>query len=105
MDWDRAVKDPDALSEQLTEGFQEALDTYGVPRGALFTVEEVEELTPDAGATELSPDEKLAELMKRPWGGVVTEEVEGGTDKVSPELSDDEFNDALALIIRKAHGR
>jgi hypothetical protein len=104
MDWDRAVANPDNLSEQLTEGFQEALNTYGVPRGALFTVDEVQELTPEA-ATVMTPEEELAELMDRPWGGVVTEEVEGGRIKVSPELSDDDFNDAMAAIIRKANNR
>jgi DNA gyrase/topoisomerase IV subunit A len=105
MDWDRAVASPDELSEQLTEGFQEALDTYGVPRGALFTVEEVEELTPDAATATQTPEQELEELMEKPWGGVVTEELEGGRTQVSAELSDDEFNDALAGIIRKAHGR
>jgi hypothetical protein len=105
MDWDRAVADPDNLSEQLTEGFQVALDTYGVPRGALFTVEEVEELTPDAAIVNKTPEQELAEVMDKPWGDVKTEELDGGKTKVSPELSDDEFNDALALIIKKAHGR
>ena len=105
MNWDQAVESPDNLSEQLTEGFQEALDKYGVPRGALFTVEEVEELTPEATAGVKTPEQELAELMDRPWGGVVTEELEGGKTKVTPELSDDEFNDSLASIIRKANNR
>ena len=105
MDWDKAVANPDELSEQLTDGFQEALDTYGVPRGALFTVEEVEELTPEATTETKTPEQELAELMDRPWGGVKTETTEGGKTKVTPELSDDDFNDAMALLIRKANNR
>ena len=105
MDWDRAVASPDNLNEQLTEGFQEALDTYGVPRGALFTVAEVEELTPDAATAAKTPEQELADVLEKPWGGVKIEELEGGKTKVSPELSDNEFNDAMADIIRKAHGR
>ena len=105
MDWDRAVADPDDLSAQLTEGFQEALDTYGTPRGALFTVEEVEELTPEAANAAKTPEQELAEVMDKPWGEVVTEELEGGRTKVTPKLSDDEFNADVASIIRAANKR
>jgi hypothetical protein len=104
MDWDQAVANPDDLSAQLTDGFQEALDTYGTPRGALFTVEEVEELTPE-GTTVKTPEEELAALMDQNWGSVKTETSEGGKTTVTAEKSDDEFNDAMAAIIRKANNR
>jgi hypothetical protein len=105
MDWDVAVANPDNLSEQLTEGFQEALDTYGVPRGALFTVDEVEELTPEAVTANRTPEQELEDLMDQNWGGVKTETSEAGKTTVTPEKSDDDFNDALADIIRKANKR
>ncbi len=104
-DWDRAVADPDSISTQLTEGFQEALNTYGTPRGALFTVEEVEELTPEAANAVKTPEQELADVLDKPWGEVVTEELEGGKIKVSPKLSDDEFTADIAGLIRKANKR
>jgi hypothetical protein len=104
MDWDRAVANPDDIADQLTEGLQTALDTYGVPRGALFTVEEVEELTPERTAVK-TPDEELADLLDQDWGGVKTEELDSGKTKTTLEKSDDEFSAAMASIIRKAHGR
>jgi polyhydroxyalkanoate synthesis regulator phasin len=105
MDWDRAIKDPDNISEQLTEDFQEALDTYGTPRGALFTVEEVEELKPEATTKVQTPDEKLAELMDKPWGGLKKTDLGDGKTKVEPEMSDDEFSAGMASLIREAAGR
>ncbi len=105
MDWDAAVADPDNISDQLTQGFQEALDAYGTPRGALFTVDEVEELKPEATAEVQTPEQELATLMDKPWGGLKEEDLGEGKTKVSAELSDDAFNDALASVIRKAHGR
>ncbi len=105
MNWDQAVNDPDNLNQQLTDGFQVALDTYGVPRGALFTVEEVEELTPEATAETKTPEQALADLMGENWGAVKTETSESGKTTVTPEKSDGEFNDAMADIIRKANNR
>jgi len=103
MNWTEAVADPDNLAQQLTRGFQEALDQYGTPRGALFTADEVQELTPEP-ATVKTPEEELAEVMDQPWGALKTVE-EGGKTKVIAEKSEDEFNAALAGIIRKANGR
>ena len=104
MDWDRAVADPDSLSDILSEGFQETLTRYGTPRGALFTGEEVQELTPEPATPVQTPDEELAELMGRPWGA--TKEVEErGVTKVVAEIPDDEFDAALAGLIRQAHGK
>lgn len=105
VDWDAAVGDPDNLSEILTQGFQETIDRYGMPRGALFDAEEVEVLTPEVTEDELqSPEEELAELMELPWGGLVEEEV-GGKTVISPELSDEDFNTVLAQTIRVANAK
>jgi hypothetical protein len=100
MDWDRAFENPDNLSEQMTEDFQEALNTYGTPRGALFTVEEIEELTPEATTAAKTPEQELADLMDQPWGGLKTEELEGGKTKTTAEKSDTEFTAALADVLK-----
>ncbi len=105
MDWDAAVADPDALSDILSEGFQETLTRYGTPRGALFTGEEVIELTPEPATPVQTPDEELAELMGRPWGAVKTETSASGKTTVTPELSDEEFNAALKGLIVQAHDK
>lgn len=105
VDWDATVADPDHLSEILTQGFQETIDRYGMPRGALFNAEEVEVLTPEVTAEDTqSPEEELAELMELPWGGLKQEEV-GGKTVVSPELSDDDFNAMLAQGVRVANAK
>jgi hypothetical protein len=105
MDWGKAVNNPDALTDILTEGLQETLTRYGTPRGSLFTGEEVEELTPEPATEPTSPEEKLAELMDQNWGGVKETDLGDGRTSVAAEKSDDEFNAAMAEIIRKAHGR
>ena len=104
MDWDKAVADPDALSDILSEGFQETLTKYGTPRGSLFTGEEVQELTPETTTEPTTPEEELAELMGRPWGEL--KEVDTPTGKkVQAVESDDDFNAGLASLIRQAHGK
>jgi hypothetical protein len=103
VDWDQAVANPDYLSEILTQGFQDTIDRYGVPRGALFTGNEVEELIPDE-ATNLTPEQALEQEMDQDWGALKEVEVNGVTKTVA-EMSDDEFNALQARIIRTAHGR
>ena len=105
MDWDAAVAYPDSLSDILSEGFQDTLNRYGTPRGALFTGEEVEELTPEPATEPATPEEELAALMDQNWGGVNETDLGDGRTAVAAEKSDDEFNAAMAEIIRKAHGR
>lgn len=105
MDWDRAVAHPDSLSDILSEGLQEVVNRYGTPRGALFTGEEVEELTPEPATQPLTPEEELAALMDQNWGGINETDLGNGKTAVQAEKSDDEFNAAMASIIRKAHGR
>jgi hypothetical protein len=103
VDWDEAVANPDQLSEILTQGFQATIDRYGVPRGALFTGNEVEELIPDE-ATNLTPEQALEQEMGQDWGATKEVEVNGVTKTVA-EMTDEEFNAVQAKIIRAAHGR
>jgi hypothetical protein len=103
VDWDEAVANPEHLSEILTQGFQATIDRYGVPRGALFTGNEVEELIPDEG-TNLTPEQELEQEMGLDWGA--TKEIEvNGVMKTVAEMSDEEFNAVQAKIIRVSHGR
>jgi hypothetical protein len=103
VDWDSAVAYPDQLSEILTQGFQDTINRYGVPRGALFTGQEVEELIPDE-ATRLTPEQELEQEMSKDWGALKEVEVNGVTKTVA-EMTDEEFNAVQAKIIRTAHGR
>jgi hypothetical protein len=103
VNWDEAVANPDQLSETLTAGFQETLNKYGVPRGALFTGNEVEELIPDEAAN-LTPEQELEAEMEKDWGAVKEVEVNGVTKTVA-EMTDSEFNAMQARIIRQASGR
>jgi len=99
MDWDRAVADPDNLSTVLTESFQDTLDRYGTPRGALFTKEEAEETTTEATAEPTSA-EKLDELMGRDWGATKEVKTKTGAIKNVAVQSDDEFSKAMATAWR-----
>jgi hypothetical protein len=103
VDWDAAVANPDHLAEILTEGFQETIDRYGMPRGALFETDEVEALVEDNVADSQTPEEELLALMDLPWGDVRETEYEDGTVGVDPEMSDEDFNTVLAQTIRLAH--
>jgi hypothetical protein len=104
VDWDAAVEHPDHLAEILTEGFQETIDRYGMPRGALFDTDEVDLLTEDyEPIDDQTPEEELHELMDLPWGEIRETEFEDGTVAIDPEMSDDDFNKVMAQAIRLAH--
>jgi hypothetical protein len=104
VDWDAAVANPDHLAEILTEGFQETIDRYGMPRGALFETDEVEALVEDNVADEgLTPEEELLELMELPWGEIRETDIDDEHVFVEPEMSDDDFNTVLAQTIRVAN--
>ena len=104
IDWDAVVANPGRLLDTLTEGFQTTVDRYGVPRGALFSTDEVEELTPQA-ATQLTPEQELKALMEQNWGETKTVDLPGGKQQTVADKSDDDFSKALAGVLRKAHGR
>ncbi len=100
VNWDALIDAPEDFTAILTEGFQETIDRYGMPRGALFNAEEVEVLTPEATEVPQTPEEELKELMGKDWGKTKEVDLGGGRMKIEPELSEDEFKDALAQTIR-----
>jgi len=105
MDWDAAVANPDNLAETLTADFQAVVDRYGTPRGALLSQEEVEELTPEA-ETSQTPEQELEAEMGKDWGAVKQSETKPGfRPKFEPVEPEEDFNAALAKIIRVTHGR
>lgn len=104
MNWEAAVANPENLANILTSSFQEVVDRYGVPRGALFTADEVKEYQPEV-VTPKTPEQELQEEMAKNWGGIVKKELPGGKTVVTPELSDEDFNAALAKAIRIANKR
>ena len=104
MDWDAAVANPDQLSDILTKGFQNTIDRYGTPRGSLVSTEEAEETTNEA-ETAQTPEQELEAVMKQPWGAIKETDIGGGRVRVDAELSDDDFNAAMAKIIRVSSGR
>jgi hypothetical protein len=105
VDWDAAVANPEYLAQILTEGFQDTIDRYGMPRGALFDTDEIDILTEDLGteSDEQTPEEELLELMDLPWGDIRETEVDAEHVLVEPEMSDDDFNTVLAQAIRLAN--
>jgi hypothetical protein len=104
MDWNAAVADPDNLSAILTEKFQETLNRYGTPRGAMFSTEEVSELLPEKANIPMTPEQELEAILGLEWGKTNQVETKTGMKSV-PELSDEAFSDAMAHLIRKASGR
>ena len=104
MNWDDAVKHSDDLPEFLTKEFQSVIDEYGTPRGSLVSATEAEETTKEA-ETAQTPEQELEAVMKQPWGAVKEVETKGGATRVEAELSDDDFNAAMAKIIKVSSGR
>jgi len=95
VNWDDAVANPAQLSSILTKGFQDTIDRYGVPRGAMFSTEEVQEILPDPADAEMTPEQELEAILGMEWGKTTEVETKGGTKHVA-ELSDEAFIDAMA---------
>jgi len=99
--WDAAVEAPDELSSVLTETLQETLNTYGTPRGALFSKEEIDEQTTEV-TTEKTPEQELEELMGKDWGALKETTTKDGKTKFEPAISDDDFSAAMATALKHA---
>ena len=88
INWEAIEENPDALEQQVLEGFTKTKEWYGTPRGALLKGDK----------KEVTPDISVDNLLKVDWGK--TKEVKGA--KVA-EYSDATFTDALAEAMRQAN--
>jgi hypothetical protein len=70
----------------------------------MFSTEEVSELLPDPADAPMTPQQELEAILGMEWGKTKEVETKRGTATVA-ELSDEAFSDAMAHLIRRAHGR
>jgi hypothetical protein len=100
--WDKAIADPDNLSTILTEQFQETLNRYGTPRGALLTKEEVDESTTEV-VTEATPEQEVADILGKDWGEVKEVTTKSGTVTKEPVYNDAAFTANLTTLLKHAN--
>jgi hypothetical protein len=106
VDWKTVQNNPAALEQVLTDSFQDTLNIYGPPRGALFTPEQVEELKQKpSGETPmaLTPEEELGQLFaSKNYGSFKSTGKKNfaGTEIMAPEVSDDDFARDMARALK-----
>lgn len=111
VDWNALETDPSAVEQVLTDSFQDTLNIYGVPKGSLFTPEQVEELkqTQTEGESKaLSPEEELGQLFaSKNYSSFKNTGKKNfaGAEIIAPEVSDDDFSADLAKAMRIANRR
>ena len=110
VDWKAVESNPAVLEQALTDSFQESLNIYGVPRGTLFTPEQVEELKQSSGETPkaLSPEEELGQLFaSKNYSSFKStgKKNSAGAEVLVPEVSDDDFTRDMAQALKIANRR
>lgn len=99
VDWETIEGNPSALDGELAQRFQEAIDTYGVPRGALLDPNQVEFVEEDKTPAVSTPEEELRALVATHSGKFSA----WNADKKGPELSDEDFSRLLANAAKIAN--
>jgi len=115
VDWNSIEGNPSGLEKFLADSFQDTLNIYGVPRGYMFTQEQVEELKKQQPAGEaakvLSPEEELGQLFaSKNYSGFKGsgKKNSAGAEIMLPEVSEDDFAADLARVMKianKARGK
>jgi len=102
VDWDAIEKEPGTMRDNIVEGYKLALVEYGEPRGALkariheLETNKSEESVVDPAVSDeefvkgILDDERMSKF-KSDDDGNITE----------PEMSEDEFNDNFAQVLRR----
>ncbi len=99
IDWDAVEEDPSSLEETLHTSFQEVIDLYDTPRGALVAPSETTE--EETETEEVDPERELEELISgTEWAGMSTVKTPTGKEVLTPDISDDEFKDAMATVLK-----
>lgn len=114
VDWTAIQGNPSGLEKFLADSFQDTLNIYGVPRGYMFTQEQVDELKKTQTtetAPNLSPEKELEALFaSKNYSGFKGsgKKNTAGAEIMLPEISDDDFTADLARAMRianKARGK
>lgn len=104
--WEAIEENPDAYVDVLHNAFQEVVDWYKTPKGALVDPEALKELaakqTPEAG----KPAPKVEDLVKKDWGklkdsGRRIKTPRGEEVVYEPEVSDEDFSAAFGRAMRE----
>jgi len=99
VNWDAIEADPDSMTAQMHNAFNEALQRYGEPRGALLNAIPKTDTDTD-GAEEVDPAEAkatedqtvLEKLQSVKWGEL---------DKDGkPAISEEDFRDQMANVLK-----
>lgn len=98
IDWEAVEENPDALIDVLSEGFQNTLNWYGEPKGALRAAKPSGDGETD---TPKASEPTVEEIAGRDWGKLVTAEDSKGRKYLKPELSEEDFTSSLAEVIRR----
>lgn len=114
VDWTQIQGNPSGLEKFLADSFQDTLNIYGVPRGYMFTQEQVDELkkTQTTETTlSLTPEKELEALFaSKNYSGFkgTGKKDTAGAEIMLPEVSEDDFAADLAKamkIANKARGK
>jgi len=104
VDWNAIEEDPSAMKHEIVEGYKDALTQYGEPRGALKArISELETQSTDKEQPDhevedeefvrgILDDERLSTFKKDDEGNVT-----------EPEMSEAEFNDNFANVLKRVY--
>ena len=103
VDWDAIEADPDSMTAHMHTAFQEAIQRYGEPRGALLNA--IPNTDTEEGADEVDPvvakaaDDKevVDKLSSIDWGKLDTDG--------KPVISEQDFKDQMANLLKYGNRR
>lgn len=107
VDWNAIQGNPSGLEKFLADSFQDTLNIYGVPRGYLFTQEQVDALKTQTQTQELeavlTPEQELEQLFaSKNYSGLkgTGKKTTGGQEIMQPEVSEEDWAADLAKAMK-----
>ena len=106
INWETIEQNPDGYVDVLHGAFQEVVDWYKTPKGALIDPEALKALaakeSPEAG----KPEPKVEDLLKKDWGklkdtGRKVKTMSGEVKIMEPEVSDGDFSRILGRMLKE----
>lgn len=96
IDWESIEENPEALADKVAEGFQKALDLYGDPKGKTAAPQNDE-----PSETPAKPEPTVEQIAGLNWGTLKEVNTPDGKTVHAPAVSDEEFNRAMADVIKR----